>query len=169
MQITNIDHLLNQGAVLLNQDSITNEVDLTYVEFADFHIGIPIIKRRKLDIIFQYLANRGALDKDRICQQFQASVRDANVPNATGTGSSVSCTEQGSNCRSRNTEGLHRLFHEFSIPGRKSLFFWMWCFSHINSVSRQRGHGTTSKCTCASIDSNHSMTTLLLIFMCVIQ
>ena len=63
---TNVDQrvkrMSDQEVVTLDGIGITTKDDLRYVEFVDLANTIPVIKRRKLNIIGQYLAKGHALN-----------------------------------------------------------------------------------------------------------
>ena len=54
--------MTSSEVVELQQIGITDEDDLRYVEFVDFPVIIPVIKRRKLNTIRKFLANDGSLN-----------------------------------------------------------------------------------------------------------
>ena len=47
--------LVDTEVQLLATDEITNAEDLTYVQFEDLNVGINVLKRRKLDLVREYL------------------------------------------------------------------------------------------------------------------
>ena len=69
MPTVNIDQWVRRIVAFLEVDvqelqhiGVTSEDELCYAEFADYPKAILVIKRRKLDIIKQYLAKEGVLD-----------------------------------------------------------------------------------------------------------
>ena len=89
MPTTNIDQrvkriadLENGHVGLLQGDGITTEDDLTFISFVDLNQGIPIVKRRKIQLICQYLADGNSLTAGTTIMEIQTSVRATqNGPN----------------------------------------------------------------------------------------
>ena len=69
MSQNDVEELLNTG--------ITDEDDLRYAEFTDLPGGIPVIKRRKLDMIGKFLAKGRTLSATIMVVEIQQSL---NVP-----------------------------------------------------------------------------------------
>ena len=79
-RVNRIANLTQNEVDLLNNAGIDNEEDLRYVSFVDFDVGIPVVKRRKLEIISKYLAEGLQLNATIQMNEIQAAVRNANNP-----------------------------------------------------------------------------------------
>lgn len=86
MPTTNIDQrvkrvagLADADVGLLQADGIDNEEDMRFLQFIDFPVAIPIVKRRKLEIISKYLAAGNTLNAMITIDQVQGTL---NAPAA---------------------------------------------------------------------------------------
>ena len=61
-RVKRVTNMTSSEVVELQQIGITDEYDLRYAEFVDFPLIIPVIKRRKLNMISKFLANDGTLN-----------------------------------------------------------------------------------------------------------
>ena len=80
-RVKRIADLDNAQVTLLRDDGITTEDDLRYISFVDINQTIPVVKRRKLDLICKYLANGDVLTAVTMIEIVQALVRTSqNLP-----------------------------------------------------------------------------------------
>ena len=79
-RVKRIADLDNAQVTLLRDDGITTEDDLRFISFVDINQTIPIVKRRKLDLICKYLANGDILTATTTIESVQASVRTSQNP-----------------------------------------------------------------------------------------
>lgn len=69
----------NAAIALLAAEGIINEEDLSFIEFVDLPATIPIVSRRKLNLISQYLSQGHALPATATMLTVQASIAQGNV------------------------------------------------------------------------------------------
>ena len=79
-RVRRIVELLKADVQELQQIGVTSEDKLLYAEFADYPRAIPVIKRRKLEIIKQYLAKGEVLDDGITMAQIQENLAAPPVP-----------------------------------------------------------------------------------------
>ena len=66
MPTTNIIGLTDAEVAIVQGIGGATEDDLSYTKFVDYPITIPVVKRRKLELLTQYLANGNALDANAL-------------------------------------------------------------------------------------------------------